>query len=57
MSDEAVGAKTKPFSGQTKIVNVNDMPWQDAKTPGIKFKVLYRDPTTRADAAARTYRP
>ena len=57
MSDEAVGAKTKPFAGQTKIVNVNDMPWQDAKTPGIKFKVLYRDPTTGASTMLLKFEP
>jgi hypothetical protein len=57
MSDEAVGAKTKPFAGQTKIVNVNDLPWQDAKTPGIKFKVLYRDPTTGASTMLLKFEP
>ena len=57
MSDEAVGAKTKPFAGQTKIVNVNDMPWQDAKTPGIKFKVLYRDPATGASTMLLKFEP
>ena len=40
MNEEAIGARTRPTDGQTKIVNVTDMPWQDAKTPGIKFKVL-----------------
>jgi hypothetical protein len=43
--------------GQTKIVNVNDMPWQDAKTPGIKFKVLYRDPTTGASTMLLKFEP
>ena len=57
MSDEAVGAKTKPFAGQTKIVNVNDMPWQDAKTPGIKFKVLYCDPVSGASTMLLKFEP
>ena len=57
MSDEPIGAKTKPFQGQTKIVNVNDMPWQDAKTPGIKLKVLYRDPATGASTMCLKFEP
>ena len=46
-----------PFAGQTKIVNVNDMPWQQAGTPGIRFKVLYRDERTGASDAMFHFEP
>ena len=47
----------RPFEGQTKIVNVNDMPWQEARTPGIKFKVLYRDEATGASTMLLKFEP
>jgi anti-sigma factor ChrR (cupin superfamily) len=46
-----------PFEGQTKIVDVNDMPWQSASTPGIKFKVLYRDEKTGAQTLLLKFEP
>ena len=52
-----VGGRDAPFEGQTKIVNVNDLPWQDAKTPGIKFKVLYRDEKTGASTMLLKFEP
>ena len=52
-----VGEREAPFEGQTKIVNVNDMPWQDAKTPGIQFKVLYRDEKTGASTLLLKFAP
>jgi anti-sigma factor ChrR (cupin superfamily) len=58
MSEQAQAAdRSAPFEGQTKIVNVNDMPWQDATTPGIKFKVLYRDETTGAQTLILKFEP
>ena len=57
MSEQAQADRNAPFEGQTKIVNVNDMPWQDATTPGIKFKVLYRDATTGAQTLLLKFEP
>lgn len=58
MSEQAHAAdRSAPFEGQTKIVNVNDMPWQDATTPGIKFKVLYRDEKTGASTLLLKFEP
>ena len=57
MNEEAIGARTKPTAGQTKIVKVNDMPWQEAKTPGIKFKVLYRNEETGASTMLLKFEP
>jgi anti-sigma factor ChrR (cupin superfamily) len=54
---EPVGARTAPTDGQTKIVNVNDMPWQKAKTPGIEFKVLYRDEVSGAQTLLLKFAP
>jgi anti-sigma factor ChrR (cupin superfamily) len=33
------------------------MPWQDARTPGIKFKVLYRDEKTGASTMLLKFEP
>ena len=49
--------RSVPFAGQTKIVNVNDMPWQQAGTPGIQFKVLYRDEKTGASTLLLHFEP
>ena len=55
MSEQA--DRNAPFEGQTRIVNVNDMPWQDATTAGIKFQVLYRDETTGAQTLLLKFEP
>jgi anti-sigma factor ChrR (cupin superfamily) len=58
MSEQALVAEgNAPFAGQTKIVDVNDMPWQNATTSGIKFKVLYRDEKTGAQTLLLKFEP
>jgi anti-sigma factor ChrR (cupin superfamily) len=58
VSDQASGGeRTAPFEGQTKIVSVNDIPWQQAGTPGIRFKVLYRDEKTGASTLFLQFEP
>jgi len=54
---EPVGQRTAPFDGQTMIVQAKDMPWTEAKTPGIKFKVLQRDEATGAQTLLLKFEP
>ena len=54
---EPVGERTAPIAGQTMIVNARDMPWQEAATPGIKFKVLQRDEATGASTLLLKFEP
>ena len=53
MTDQApVGERTAPSPGQTKIT-INDMPWQDAKTAGVRRSgPLPRRSDRRVDHAA-----
>jgi anti-sigma factor ChrR (cupin superfamily) len=57
MSSETVDAVPKPKPGQTRIVNVRDMPWQETGTPGIKMKILYHDKTTGGGTALLKFEP
>ena len=36
---------------------MNDVPWQNATTPGSKFKVLYRDENTGAQTLLLRFEP
>lgn len=56
-SVDQAGQRSAPFSGQTMIVNAKDMRWTEAKTPGIKFKVLQRDPKTGASTMLLKFEP
>jgi ChrR-like protein with cupin domain len=58
VNDQAFGGeRSAPFENQTRIVNVNDMPWREARTPGIRFKVLYRDEKTGASTMLLQFAP
>lgn len=47
MSQEApIGQRSEPTAGQSATLNINDMPWQDTRFPGIQIKMLYNDETT-----------
>ena len=48
---------TAPSPGQTTMVNVKDMPWQNAKSPGIQFKVLHHDESTGGSTMLLKFEP
>ncbi len=54
---ERVGERTAPFPGQTAIVAAANQPWTVTKTPGVKFKVLYRDEATGAQTLLLKFEP
>jgi anti-sigma factor ChrR (cupin superfamily) len=38
----AIGQRSAPTAGQTRVVRTEELPWQELG-PGIRCKVLYRD--------------
>ena len=58
MSDPTPPANpTAPTPGQTMMVKAKDMPWQNAKSPGIQFKVLHHDETTGGSTMLLKFEP
>lgn len=56
-ANEPVGQRTGPTENQTKIVDVNSMPWQDSPFPGIKIKMLWHDEASGASTILFKFEP
>lgn len=46
MADVVIGRQNEPVAGQTSVLNIHEMPWQDTRWPDIKIKMLYQDEET-----------
>ncbi|KPF89751.1 hypothetical protein IP81_16390 [Novosphingobium sp. AAP83] len=53
---EEVGARSKPFEGQTEIIDVLSMEWREFDE-GVEAKILYQDEETGASTVLFRFAP